>query len=233
MTVASRKVVAWIWLFFFVGLIGGSAIWVSVLVKQVARNKATPPPVLGQVSDFELTDQDGRKVSLRDLKGKLWIADFIFTRCAGPCPLMSSRMAELQNTIAGVPNVQLVSFSVDPVYDQPELLKEYGRRYGAKPDLWLFLTGDEKRIHEMIVKDFKMGVAPAGADPTEQPIIHGTHFVLVDGEGRIRGYYGVAGPELGPEGSPAIESAVRTKAAKEDVLSKIVRDITAIRHASR
>ena len=230
MTAPSRKVVAWVWLIFFLGLILGSVIWVSALVAEIAKKRAAAPQVLGRVSDFELVDQDGKNVSLADLRGKIWVADFIFTRCAGPCPLMSSRMAELQKSLDGVEGVGFVSISVDPDYDRPELLREYGKRYGAKPGTWIFLTGDKKRIFEMISKDFKMGVADGSGD---QPIIHGTHFVLVDGEGRIRGYYGINDPNLESQAVAEIERAVKTKTSREDALEKIIADIGALKHASQ
>ncbi len=233
MTASSRKVVAWVWLIFFLGLIVGSVIWVSVLVKSIAQRRAAMPPVYGRITDFKLIDQDGKNVTLKDLLGSVWVADFVFTRCAGPCPIMSSRMAELQKSLEGVDGVRLVSVSVDPEYDRPELLRHYAKRYGARPGVWIFLTGDRKQIFEMITKDFKLGVSEAGRNPAEQPIIHGTHFVLVDGNGQIRGYYGVADTTLEPEPVPAIESAVTKKKAREDVLEKIVSDIAALKHASR
>lgn len=231
MTVASRKVVAWVWLIFFLGLILGSVIWVSVLARGISNKRLKEPEIYGRVSGFKLTDQDGKTVSLEDLRGLVWVADFVFTRCAGPCPLMSTRMAELQKSLQGVDGVKLVSISVDPQHDRPELLKEYSKRYGAKPELWMFLTGDQKQIFGMITKDFKMGVSEAGPDPSESPIIHGTHFVLVDGEGRIRGYYRVEDSALESDGIPAIESAVKKKTEREDVLAKILSDIASIRHS--
>jgi len=230
MSAPSRKVVAWVWLVFFLGLIVGSVIWVSALVSQMTKKRAAAPQVMGSVSSFELLDQDGKPFSSDDLRGKIWVVDFVFTRCAGPCPLMSSRMAELQNSLHGVEDVKLVSISVDPDYDRPAVLKEYAKRYGAKPGTWWFLTGDKKRIFEMIVRDFKMGVSDAsGADP----IIHGTHFALVDGEGRIRGYYGINEPGLESDASPAIERAVKRRAAREDALDKLIADIAALKQAAQ
>jgi len=232
MTVASRKVVAWVWLVFFLGLIISSVVWVSMLARGISQKRLVELQVYGRVSGFKLIDQDGKNVTLEDLRGVIWVADFVFTRCAGPCPLMSSRMAELQKALQGVDGVKLVSISVDPKHDRPELLKEYAKRYGAKPEVWTFLTGDQKQIFAMITKEFKMGVSEAGSNPSEEPIIHGTHFVLVDGEGRIRGYYRVDDSGLDYEGVPAIETAVKKKSEREDVLEKIVTDIASIKHAS-
>ena len=141
-------------------------------------------PVLGKVVDFYLIERSGGALSLSDLLGKVWIADFIFTRCAGPCPLMTTRMSNLQDEID--PAVRLVSFSVDPEYDTPEVLSKYADQYGADRDRWAFLTGEQESIHRLARESLKLTVKPA-EDP--EPILHSLRFVLVDREGRIRGYY--------------------------------------------
>jgi len=199
MKISPRKIVGLVWLVFFLGLTIGFVVWVSILVKRIAKKPAEVPGVYGQVSDFEFLDQDKRKIALKDLRGRIWVADFIFTRCAGPCPLMSSQMAKLQSGLQRGDGVTLVSFSVDPKYDTTEVLKQYAKRYGAQPGRWIFLTGDESRIFKMMREDFKMGVEEAGADAIENPIMHDTHFVLVDGDGKIRGYYGANGKDPVPK----------------------------------
>jgi len=126
-------------------------------------------------------------VTLEDLRGAPWVADFIFTRCRGPCPLMTRRMAELGEVLPG--EVRRVSFTVDPEHDSPEVLAEYAERYEA-PRSWLFLTGPRPRMWELAVEGFKLGVAFSGGAPNDHGLItHSTRFVLVDAEGRIRGYY--------------------------------------------
>jgi protein SCO1/2 len=182
------------------------------------RTKASQPPVIGSVTRFTLQDQDGKPVSPAQLRGKLWVADFIFTRCGGPCPLMSQKMAELQGAL-GNRDVQLVSFSVDPEYDQPEVLKKYAERYGAKPGQWHFLTGRKEEITRVMREDFKIGFE-AGDGPPESAIVHGTHLVLVDGEGRIRGYYGVLDDNQEGGSLPA--------RGDKDPIKKIVADIDAL-----
>lgn len=145
-----------------------------------------PLPVIGVVPEFKLVDEQGQPIGAADLRGRIWVADFIFTQCAGPCPRMSKRMAELQNFVATAPNVRLISFSVDPDRDTPRILTAYGKSYGAKPGLWHFVTGDERAIHELATKGFKLSVESA-TDTT--PILHSTYFMLVDSQGRIRGAF--------------------------------------------
>lgn len=148
-------------------------------------------PVIGQVRNVTLVERSGKPVALADLRGKIWVADFIFTHCQGPCPLMSTRMRELQQRLAAFPDVQLVSISVDPERDTPAVLAEYARRYQADPGKWWFLTGRREDIYELIRADFKLTVMEATATA---PITHSTRFVLVDPVGRIRGYYDSTDP---------------------------------------
>jgi protein SCO1 len=138
---------------------------------------------------FSLTDQLGRSVTNEDLKGRPWVADFIFTECAAACPLMSRHLADLQNTIPR--DVKFVSFSVDPMHDTPPVLLAYAKRYGADNSRWLFLTGPEKEIFSA-VDALKVSVIPADKD---NPIRHDVHFVLMDSAGRMRGIYDSRLPE--------------------------------------
>lgn len=149
-----------------------------------------PPPVLGQLSGFTLVNRDGRTVRLEDLAGATWVADFVFTRCPASCPMMSARMARLERSLPRDLDVLLVSISVDPAYDTPEVLERYAKSFEA-PDRWLFLTGEREDVRKLSVEGFKLGLdmnpPPGMAGP--EPILHSTRFVLVDGEGKIRGYY--------------------------------------------
>ena len=142
-------------------------------------------PIYGQVPEFQLTDQAGQPFAAGSLKGRTWIADFIFTSCAGTCPQMTARMASLQAKLP--PKVRLVSISVDPQRDTPQVLAEYAGRHGADPARWRFLTGDPARIAPLVSQGFRLSYAE-GTDPAE-PIIHSVRFVLVDPSGAIRGYY--------------------------------------------
>jgi protein SCO1/2 len=149
-------------------------------------------PVVATVPDFVLTERSGRRIARADLAGDVWVADFIFTRCSGVCPLLSSRMATLQRVLREQEiDARLVSFSVDPSHDTPEVLREYAKRYSADPERWLFLTGTRDELHSLIGKGFLLSVAegaPGEVDPGEL-ITHSDRFVLVDRQARIRGYY--------------------------------------------
>ena len=147
---------------------------------------AKEPPVLGTVPDFSLTERSGSVVHAGDLDGSIWIAGFIFTRCPDVCPALTARMADLQKALAGEPAIQLVSISVDPTHDTPEVLRGYAERAGAKDD-WLFLTGPRDQVASLLKDGFKVAFADDG--PATAPITHSDRFVLVDREMRIRGYY--------------------------------------------
>ncbi len=161
---------------------------VSLLFAQRAQAPRVPQvgidslPVLGQVSDFELTAATGQPFRAGRMAGKVWVADFIFTSCAGICPIMTGEMAELHRAFDGEDRVEFVSISVDPQTDTPEILAEYGERYGADPNRWHFLTGAIEDIHPLATQTFKVGAL-------DDPLIHSPHFILVDGTGAIRGYY--------------------------------------------
>jgi protein SCO1/2 len=150
--------------------------------------RPAPLPVLGEIPDFELTAQTGEPYTRRDLDGKVWIADFIFTNCTGPCPRMSGLMRKVQNSLADRPDVRLVSFTVDPERDTPEVFSAYARRYQAREGVWYFLTGPEQTLNMLSFEAFKVGRVGGGN------LDHGTYFVLVDQRGRIRGYYGTSEP---------------------------------------
>ncbi len=142
---------------------------------------------------FQFTAQDGSRVSSSDLKGKIWVANFIFTRCAGPCPVMTSRMAELNQALGEKSQgVELVSITVDPENDTPEVLKEYAERVGAVPERWKFLTGPKDQIDNVVVKGFLQGLSRESPGAP----IHSTRFVLVDRDGWMRGFLNGDDPEI-------------------------------------
>jgi cytochrome oxidase Cu insertion factor (SCO1/SenC/PrrC family) len=157
-------------------------------LKMAASKNA--PPDYGSVAAFTLTDQDGKPFGSKDLVGKNWIADFFFTRCMGPCPLLTTRLAELQNKYKAKSDLAYVSFTVDPDYDQPAVLKKYAGTYNADTSSWKFLTGPRDTVYPLIQNNFKLAVAPGSDAPAGQiDIMHSTYFVLVDGRGHIRGFY--------------------------------------------
>lgn len=145
-------------------------------------------PRLGTAPAFTLVSEQRKTVTRDDLSGKVWIADFIFTRCGGSCPILSARMAALAQRTADVPGLRFVSFDVDPEHDTPEVLAAYGQKLGADPARWTFLHGERSVIRALIKDGFKLAIEDGVPDSVE-PILHSTRFVLVDGEGTIRGYY--------------------------------------------
>lgn len=163
----------------------------------VLKGCAKPLPVYGNVPDFSLTDQAGRTVRLGDLKGRVWIADFIYTGCGAACPLMTQNLGRVGKEL---PEVRLVSFTVDPETDTPARLKEYADQFRANPDQWVFLTGAVDSVHKTVSDGFKLSLQKA----SQTDIFHSEKFVLVDREGRIRGYY-----DSNEEGQAALKAAAR------------------------
>jgi len=146
----------------------------------------------GVVPTFQLTNQNGQPFGAAQLSGKIWIADFIYTTCPGPCPMISSRMSELQKPL-GKTDVHLVSFSVDPEKDTPAVLRGYAEKLQAEPGRWDFLTGPKSEIYKLSHDGFKLAVSD-GSDPLGRPV-HSTRMVLVDRHSQIRGYYDATEPE--------------------------------------
>lgn len=151
-------------------------------------------PVLSEVPEFVLLERNGNEVGLSDLLGHVWVADFIFTHCAGPCPLLSAQMQALQAPLRKYPDTRLVSFSVDPERDTPEVLSRYAERYLADPDHWLFLTGEKSGVYSVIRDGFQLGVG--GVEEGTDQIMHSLRFALVDRKGRVRAYYDGTDPGL-------------------------------------
>ncbi len=151
-------------------------------------------PVIREVPGFVLTDQDGNTVTNEDLRGKIWIADFIFTRCKGPCPLMTARMLEMQRALVKAPEIKLVSVTVDPEHDTPEVLKAYAGANKADPERWKFLTGDKAVIEKLVTEGFMQHLAEENGEP-----VHGTMFLVVDGNGMVRSARMLEDPELIPK----------------------------------
>jgi protein SCO1/2 len=139
-----------------------------------------------QLPEFSFTDRDGRTFSSRLLRGKIWVADFFFTRCPGPCPIMSSKFAELDRNFRKSDGLKLVSFTVDSEHDTPEVLQRYAQRYEAS-DRWHFLTGEKRRVYDLANSGFQLAIQDPGSVMPD--FVHSTKLVLVDVDGVIRGYY--------------------------------------------
>jgi len=140
----------------------------------------------GTVPLFQLINQNGQPFGSAQLNGKIWIADFIFTTCPGPCPMISTRMSELQKPLEKT-DVHLVSFTVDPAKDTPKVLRGYAEKLHAESGRWDFLTGAQSTIYNLSENRFKLAVAD-GSEETGTPV-HSTRMILVDRHGEIRGYY--------------------------------------------
>jgi len=138
---------------------------------------------LGAVPPFSLVDSRGSKMSLDQLKGKVWVADFMYVHCTTQCPLMTAAMAKLQKAWLGK-GVYFVSFTMDPS-DTPQELAKYAKQYGADTDSWAFLTGKYEDVTRLAQYGFKL---PAQGGP-DSDFIHSIRFTLVDKQGKIRGYY--------------------------------------------
>jgi protein SCO1/2 len=140
-------------------------------------------PNFGVVPDFKLTSQTGQPFESRtQLNGKVWIADFIFTNCMGPCPRMTSQMKQVRDALADAPDLRLASFTVDPARDTPEVLNAYSQRFKADPANWFFLTGAQAELDSLFRKTFMLGNVDGSLE-------HSTRFALVDRKSRIRGFY--------------------------------------------
>ncbi len=135
--------------------------------------------------EFTLTERSGKQVTLADFAGKVWVADFIYTSCPGPCPALTSRLSGVQKALGNDPRVRLVSITVDPDKDTPEVLKAYAEKFGAG-ESWLFLTGKKDALFSLSRDGFKLPVA----EPTaEAALVHSTRLILVDKTGTVRGFY--------------------------------------------
>jgi protein SCO1/2 len=134
------------------------------------------------VPEFSLVDQDGRPLGLSAFRGRPFVIDFIYTKCNGPCPMMSAQMRDLHRKFEGEDGLRFLTVSVDPRNDTPEALRDYAEIYEALPGLWIFATGTEEEILRLERDGLKLNT---GSEAVE----HSTHFVLVDGEGWVRGYY--------------------------------------------
>lgn len=158
----------------------------AALAVGCSKNRADELPVLGQVSDFSLVDQDGRIFDRQALQGSVWITDFIFTHCRSTCPRLTAQMKELQARLSDVPGVHFLSVTVDPRNDTPPVLKAYMVKNELDQASWRFVTGEEQAIEDFVVGSFKVGY---GKTQWSTELTHSTSFALVDTAGRIRGYY--------------------------------------------
>jgi protein SCO1/2 len=171
---------------FFAGVV------VLTLIRPLLKFEPDPPPVMGEIPAFALVDQAGEPFGSADLEGRVYVANFFFTSCPSICPPMMHAVSTLQDRYgdSGVTEVHLVSITVDPETDTPERLTEYAARFGVDPERWTLLTGEIDTIRRVAVEGFKTALGDrVEVEDGFFDIAHSGKLVLVDGRGRIRGYY--------------------------------------------
>lgn len=212
-TPVAKRFAGWRWVVLTTVLVVGVGLAVAVLsgMGDFLGTAGSNLQVFGEAPNFALIERSGTPLTKEHLLGKVWVANFIFTRCAAECPVLSNRMAQLQEVFAAAADVRLVSISVDPEYDTPAVLAQYAQRFHAHSQRWLFLTGDKAAVHRLVRDGFYLGlqdprhsgfrkllhvgptVAFAHDDVPTQPevaplLVHSGRFVLVDRQGQIRSY---------------------------------------------
>ena len=206
----------------------GTALW------NWQRNLRRPPSgnehaleglkVFGSVPPFSLTEKDGRPVTLLDLKDKIWIVNFIYTNCPDTCPIQSAQMREIQEDFKNAEELRLVSITVDPTRDTPEVLSEYANRFSADPRRWLFLTGDKGAIYKFAESGFRLGAMELPHEQRRESGATHTHsprFVLVDRDSQIRGYYVSTDPDAMKRLNRDLKILLQKSAAHSLIKSKI------------
>ena len=202
---------------------GGLGITLAIIIVLSVRNevlKSRGPrlPVLFQIPSFTLTNQQGRLFHSEELRGKVWLADIVFTHCAGPCPRMTQRVAELQAAVSSDQPVRFVTLTTDPENDTPPILATYARRFGAVPERWHFLTGSKQQIAEVAIRGLKLTALPKEPEKMENPkdlFIHSTILIVIDKRGRARASIetepaeGELAPDVKAVALPIIEQLLR------------------------
>lgn len=186
---AKAQRLVWVALVLALATVSAVAAWHVVM-----RGRVDALPVYGTVPRFDLVERSGRPLSSDDFSGKVWVASFIFTRCGGICPALTTNLAALLRRYgaAGGAPITAVSFSVDPTNDDPATLRAYATRFGADALPWLFATGEQAAVEHLVRDGFRLAIAtlpPGEREQSPEPITHSDRLVLVDRAGRIRGYY--------------------------------------------
>ena len=160
----------------------------ALLVLAGCRSDTSGLDRFGAVPDFSLTDENGQTFTGKSLHGKVWVANFMFTNCMGPCPRMTSRLHQVQEETAGMPGVEIASFTIDPANDTPTVLAAYAKQHAASPQRWHFLTGTQPSLHHLSRDVFKL-------NDIDGSLTHSTRFALVDRKMEIRGFYDSFDPD--------------------------------------
>ena len=180
-----------LWILLILFMMGMLGCYIRYSWQRAMNIAAVTLPHYGTVQPFSLTERSGRSITEKELLGKVWVANFFFTTCPGPCPVLSQRMEDLQLALNKTHQVHLVSITVDPETDTLPVLQAYAKRYFADPEKWWFLTGSDAEIQHLAEKTFSL---PRTRNPEEAQVkvgrfVHSTRMVLIDAKGGIRGYY--------------------------------------------
>ena len=185
-----------LWAPLLVIVVGAVSVFLWAGLVRFARQAPAPQP-LGTLPAFDLIERRQAPLRLDDLRGKVWVANFMYTSCVEVCPLQSAEMARLQTAFADHADLRLVSISVDPERDTPAVLTAYAENFRADPERWLFATGEPDAVARLAQEGFRLSAASyvSGEDGEDYAFIHSNRFVLVDRQGRIRGYYRSTDPD--------------------------------------
>jgi protein SCO1/2 len=187
----------WLGMSLVMGLLGLA--YILSLAEMERQHKRAALPVLGKIADFALTNQNNQPVTLAALTNHVWVADIIFTRCAGPCPVMTGHMKQLQDALPPASMAKLVTLTTDPEFDSPTILKRYAAHFGADDQRWTFLTGTKLEIANLGSGSLKLGSTPIKLEDQKTVadlFIHTTIFVLVDKHTRLRGVFETGGDDV-------------------------------------
>jgi len=184
--------------------LAGATLLLALLLTQL-KSRLTQDqalPVIGPIAEFTLTNQNGRAVSLADLRGRVWVADIIFTRCPGPCLKMTRQMKELQEALPPASQAKLVTLTTDADFDTVPVLKAYAERFQADTNRWMFLTGSKRAIANLAIDSLKLTAIEKKPEERESPqdlFVHSTIFVLADKQARLRGVFETTGEGIDPQ----------------------------------
>ena len=188
-----------------IGLTLAAATLVLAMLLMQLKSRITKEqalPVIGPIADFTLTNQNGRATSLADLRGRVWVADIIFTRCPGPCLKMTRQMKELQDALPPASQAKLVTLTTDADFDTPPVLKAYAERFQADTNRWMLLTGPKRAIANLAIDSLKLTAIEKKPEERESPqdlFVHSTIFVLADKQARLRGVFETTGEGIDPQ----------------------------------
>lgn len=174
---------------FFIAYAAGAIVVLLTVASTIFLLRTPRPKLLNyrNAPSFDLIDQAGREFKSAGMKGKVWLVSFIYTRCKGPCPILTKQLEDLQGEAFKNPSARFVSISLDPEYDTVEVLREYGLKHNAVEGKWLFLTGSKQTVRNLAESGFAVSALDQ-PDPAN-PIIHSTKFILVDKKGMIRAFF--------------------------------------------